>query len=69
MPYTYETVRPRPRSDSYEARSTGSLDPRKTPTRTTGGRAGRPSLICLLTDKAFKATTPTDLATVPAMWE
>jgi hypothetical protein len=47
----------------------GSLDPRKTLTRTTGDRAGRPSLICLLTDKAFKTTTPTDLATTPVMWE
>jgi hypothetical protein len=34
---------PRLRFDSYEARSTGSLDPGNSPTRTTQGRVGRPS--------------------------
>jgi hypothetical protein len=60
---------PRPRSDSHEARSTGSLDPGKLPTRTTQGRVDRPSLIHLLTDKAFNATTPTNVTTTPPAWE
>jgi hypothetical protein len=47
----------------------GSLDPRKSLTRTTRGRAGRPSLIRLLTDKAFNATTPTNMAIAPPAWE
>jgi hypothetical protein len=35
---------PRPRRDSYEARSTRYLDYRQTPTRTTPGRIARPIL-------------------------
>jgi hypothetical protein len=61
--------RPRPRSDSYEARSIGSLDPKKSPTRTTQGRPSRPPLTHLLTDKAFNATTSTNVATAPPTWE
>jgi hypothetical protein len=64
-----KTGHPRLRSDSHAARSTGSLDPRKSPTCTTRGRAGRPSLIRLLTDKAFNVTTPTNMATAPPPWE
>jgi hypothetical protein len=66
-----KTGHPRLCSDSHEARSTGSLDPEKPPTRTTQGRVGRPtpSLIHLLPDKAFNATTPTYVATAPPAWE
>jgi hypothetical protein len=64
-----KTGHPRPRSDSYEARSTGSLDPGNSSTRTTQGRPGRPPLIHLLTDKAFNATTFTNVATAPSTWE
>jgi hypothetical protein len=48
-----KTGHPRLSSDSYEARSTGSLDPKKLLTRTTRGRVGRPLLIHLLTDKSI----------------
>jgi hypothetical protein len=61
--------RPRLRSDSHEARSTGSLDPGKSPTRTTQGQAGRPPLTHLLIDKAFNATTSANVATAPPAWE
>jgi hypothetical protein len=61
---------PRLRSDSYEALLTGSLDPENSPTRTTQGRVGRPpSLIHLLTNKAFNATTSTNVVTAPPAWE
>jgi hypothetical protein len=60
---------PRLRSDSYEARLTGSLDPGKSPTRTTQGQSGRPPLTHLLTDKAFNATTSVYMATSPPAWE
>jgi hypothetical protein len=63
-----KTGRPRPRPDLHEARSMGSLDPGKSPTRTTRGRAGRP-LTHLLTDKAFNTTTSTNVATAPLAWE
>jgi hypothetical protein len=63
-----KTGRPQPRPDSHEARSTGSLNPRKSPTRTTRGRAGRP-LTHLLTNKAFNTTTSTNVATAPPAWE
>jgi hypothetical protein len=65
---------PRPRSDSYEARSTGRLDhvpthtrlarrdsstTEKSPSRTTRGRATRPTLVTNSETKvrAFNATT------------
>jgi hypothetical protein len=60
---------PRLRSDSHEALSTENLDLRKSLTRMTQGRAGRPPLIHLLTDKAFNATIPTNVAAVPPAWE
>jgi hypothetical protein len=60
---------PRLRSDLYEALSTENLDLRKSLTRMTQGRAGRPPLIHLLTDKAFNATIPTNVAAVPPAWE
>jgi hypothetical protein len=50
-----KTGHPRLCFDSHEARSIGSLDPGKSPTRTIRGRVGRPLLIHLLTDKAFNA--------------
>jgi hypothetical protein len=47
-----------------------SLDPGNSLTRTTQGRVSRPlSLIHLLTDKAFNAATPTNVATAPPAWE
>jgi hypothetical protein len=64
-----KTGHPRLRSDSHEARSMRSLDPGKSPTRTTRGRVGRPPLIHLLTDKAFNAITSTNVATAPPAWE
>jgi hypothetical protein len=56
-----KTGHPRLRSDSYETLSTENLDPGESPTRTTQGRAGRPPLTHLLTDKAFNTTTPTNV--------
>jgi hypothetical protein len=64
-----KTGHPRPCTDSYEARSTGSLDPRKLPTRTTQGRADRPPSSTYLLTKAFNATTSTNVATSPPAWE
>jgi hypothetical protein len=64
-----KTRHPRLRSDSDEALSTKNLDPRKSPTRTTQGRAGRPPLIHLPSDKAFNATNSTNMATAPPAWE
>jgi hypothetical protein len=76
-----QTGCPRPRSDSYEVRSTRSLDPGKSPIRTTRGLASRPSLSNRITGKAFNtpvhqpavkafnATTPIYVATAPPMWE
>jgi hypothetical protein len=64
-----KTGHPRPRSDSHEARSKGSLDPGKLPTRTTRGRVDRTPLIHLLTNKAFNATTFTNVAIAPPAWE
>jgi hypothetical protein len=60
-----KTGRPRLRSDSYEARSTGSLDPGKSPTRTTLGRVGQPPSSTYLLTKAFNVTTSTNVATAP----
>jgi hypothetical protein len=63
--------RPRLRYDSHEARSTVSLDPRKSPTRTTQGQVGRPPILSVtysLTE-AFNATTSTYVATAPKAWE
>jgi hypothetical protein len=60
---------PRLRSDSHEACSRGGLDPGKSPTRTTRGRARQPLLPHLLTDKAFNTTTSTYMATAPPAWE
>jgi hypothetical protein len=70
-PHTYDDAgHPRLRSDLHEAGSTGGLDLEKSLTRTTWGRVGRPpSLIHLLTDKAFNATTSTYVATAPPAWE
>jgi hypothetical protein len=45
------------------------LDPGKSPTRMTRGRAGRPLLTHLLTGKAFNTTTSTYVATTPPAWE
>jgi hypothetical protein len=38
-------------------------------TRMTLGRPGRPCLTHLLTDRAFNATTSTNVATAPPAWE
>jgi hypothetical protein len=64
-----KTGHPQLRSNSHEARSTGSLDPKKSLTRTTRGRVGQPPLFHLLTDKAFNATTTTYVVTAPPAWE
>jgi hypothetical protein len=64
-----KTGHPRLRSDSYEARSTGSLDPRKSSTRTTQGQVDRPPSFNYLLTKAFNATTSTNVATEPPTWE
>jgi hypothetical protein len=76
-----QTGRPQLRFDSYEARSTRSLDPGKSPIRTTRGRASRPPLTNQVTGKAFNtpvhqpaakafnATTPIYVATAPPTWE
>jgi hypothetical protein len=56
-------------SHSHDPRSTGSLDPKKSSTRMTRGRVGRTPLIHLLADKAFNATTSTNMATTPPAWE
>jgi hypothetical protein len=50
---------PRPRRDSYEARSIRHLDYRQTPTRTTPGRIARPILLtyCESKVRTFNATT------------
>jgi hypothetical protein len=47
----------------------GGLNPGKSLTRMTRGRARRPLLIHLLIDKAFNATTSAYMATTPPMWE
>jgi hypothetical protein len=60
---------PRPRFDSNEASSRRGLDPRNSLTHTTQGWADRPLLTHLPTDKAFNATTFTDVATTPPTWE
>jgi hypothetical protein len=64
-----KTGHPRLRSDLHEALSTENLDPGKSLTRTTQGRAGGPPLTHLSIDKAFNATTPTNVAAVPPAWE
>jgi hypothetical protein len=64
-----KTGHPRLRSDSDEALSTENLNPGKSPTRTTQGRADRPPLIHLPSDKAFNATISTNVATAPPTWE
>jgi hypothetical protein len=60
---------PRSCFDSNEARSRRGLDPGNSLTHTTRGRADRPLLTHLSTDKAFNATTSTDVATAPPVWE
>jgi hypothetical protein len=59
--------RPRLRFDSHEARSTGSLDPEKSPTRTTQGRVSRPPILSATNPltKEFNVTTATYVAIAP----
>jgi hypothetical protein len=63
------TGRPRLCSDSYEARSMGSLDPRNFRLVRPKVESVDPSSSTYLLTKAFNATTPTNVATEPPAWE